>query len=211
MQPPQNLAEVSLGDAPSGPAKEDKRDRAVTLYLKFSVTIEDLFLFTDDWTHHSILRTEVVMKPTGKGEIDAYPTNWWWKKDTLWAEATVLLYNFDVNGSDLKKEHLDFLNDQVVFFLDDGPDARVKLVGTASLSGESGHNEELSANRAKAVMSLRHHKRHCCHEISAQRADRIDKSCPRNHDNSTAAFAKSRLSIIGWKPYQICSSFSYIV
>jgi OmpA family len=93
------------------------------------------------------------MKPTGKGEIDAYPTNWRWEKDTLWAEATVLLYNFDVDGSDLKKEHLDFLHDQVVFFLDDGPDARVKLVGTASLSGESGHNDELSANRAKAVVN----------------------------------------------------------
>ena len=42
---------IALGDAPSGPSKEDKRDRAVTLYLKFSVTIEDLYLFTDDWTH----------------------------------------------------------------------------------------------------------------------------------------------------------------
>src|SRR6516225_4800130 len=68
----------------------------------------------------SILSTEVAMKPTGKGEIDAYPTNWRWEKDTLWAEATVLLYNFDVDGSDLKKEHLDFLHDQVLFFLDDG-------------------------------------------------------------------------------------------
>jgi hypothetical protein len=91
------------------------------------------------------------MKPTGKGEIDAYPTTWRWENDTLWAEATLLLYNFDVDSSDLKKEHLDFLNDQVIFFLDDDPDARVKLVGTASLSGESGHNEELSAKRAKAV------------------------------------------------------------
>jgi OmpA family len=92
------------------------------------------------------------MKPTGKGEIDAYPTNWRWEKDTLWAEATLLLYNFDVDGSDLKKEHTDFLRDQVVFFLEDGPDASVRVVGQASLTGESGHNEALSANRAKAVM-----------------------------------------------------------
>ena len=46
----------------------------------------------------------------------------------------------------LKKEHVDFLHDQVIFFLDDGPDARVGVVGQASLTGESGHNEELSAN-----------------------------------------------------------------
>jgi hypothetical protein len=93
------------------------------------------------------------MTRTGKGEIDAYPTNWRWEKDTLWAEATVLLYNFDVDGSDLKKEHLDFLHDQVLFFLDDGPDARVGVVGQASLTGESGHNDELSTKRAKAVMN----------------------------------------------------------
>ena len=72
------------------------------------------------------------MTRTGKGEIDAYPTNWRWEKDTLWAEATVLLYNFDVDGSDLKNEHLDFLHDQVLFFLDDGPAARVGVVGQAS-------------------------------------------------------------------------------
>ncbi len=93
------------------------------------------------------------MTRTGKGEIDAYPTNWRWEKDTLWAEATVLLYNFDVDGSDLKKEHLDFLHDQVLFFLDDGPDARVGVVGQASLTGESGHNDELSTKRAKGVMN----------------------------------------------------------
>jgi hypothetical protein len=93
------------------------------------------------------------MKRTVKGEIDAYPTTYRWEEDTLWAEASVLLYNFDVDGSDLKKEHLDFLNDQVVFFLDDGEDARVLIAGSASLSGESGHNDQLSAARAKAVMS----------------------------------------------------------
>lgn len=93
------------------------------------------------------------MKLTGKGEVDAYPTNWRWEKDTLWAEATVLLYNFDVDVSDLKQAHLDFLNEQVVFFLDDGEEARVKIVGTASLSGESGHNDVLSERRAKAVMN----------------------------------------------------------
>ena len=93
------------------------------------------------------------MTRTGKGEIDAYPTNWRWEKDTLWAEATVLLYNFDVDGTDLKKEHLDFLHEQVLFFLDDGPDAGVRVAGQASLTGESGHNEELSMKRAKAVMN----------------------------------------------------------
>ncbi len=44
-------------------------------------------------------------------------------------------------------------HDQVLFFLDDGPDARVGVVGQASLTGESGHNDELSTKRAKAVMN----------------------------------------------------------
>jgi outer membrane protein OmpA-like peptidoglycan-associated protein len=90
---------------------------------------------------------------TGKGEIDAFPTTYRWEGDTLWAEAWVLLYNFDVDVSDLKQEHLDFLNDQVVFFLDDGQDARVLIAGSASLSGESGHNDQLSAAQANAVMN----------------------------------------------------------
>jgi hypothetical protein len=44
---------IALGNAPSGPSREDKRDRAVTLNLKFPITIEDLYLYTDDWTHRS--------------------------------------------------------------------------------------------------------------------------------------------------------------
>jgi hypothetical protein len=98
---------------------------------------------------HSMLPTEVAMKP---GEVDAYPTTWRWEKDTLRAEATLLFYNFDVDSSALKKEHLDFLHDQVISDLRDNPDARIAVVGSASLSGESGHNEVLSENRAKAVM-----------------------------------------------------------
>jgi len=51
----------------------------------------------------------------------------------------VLFYNFDVDGSDLKKEHLGFVHDLVLFFLDDGPDARVPVVGQASLTGLEHH------------------------------------------------------------------------
>jgi len=78
--------------------------------------------------------------PTGVGE-----------GDTQWAEATLLLYNFDVDGSELKPEHVDFLHEQVIPDLRDNPGARVAVVGTASLSGESGHNEVLSVSRANAV------------------------------------------------------------
>lgn len=92
------------------------------------------------------------MKPTGPGKIDALLTNWRWEGDTQWAEPTLRLYNFDVDSSELKQEHLDFLNKQVVPDLSDNPGARVAVVGTASLSGESGHNEVLSEKRAKAVM-----------------------------------------------------------
>ena len=47
------------------------------------------------------------MKRTGPGKVFAFPTNWRWDGDILWADATVLLYNFDVDGSDLKEQHKD--------------------------------------------------------------------------------------------------------
>jgi hypothetical protein len=93
------------------------------------------------------------MSSAGPGKIAARLTNWRWEGDTLSAEPTLLLYNFDVDGPNLKKEHVDFLNDQVVPDLGRNPGARVALFGIASLSGESGHNQVLSENRAKAVMN----------------------------------------------------------
>jgi OmpA family len=92
------------------------------------------------------------MKTAGLGSIDAFLTNWRWEGETQWADSTVLLYNFDIDESELKPKHLDFLHDQVIPDLRDNPGARVAVVGTASMSGESGHNEVLSENRAKAVM-----------------------------------------------------------
>jgi hypothetical protein len=91
------------------------------------------------------------MKPTGPGKIEALPTNWHWEDNTQFAEPTLRLYNFDVDSSELKQAHMEFLNKQVVFFLDDNPGARVTVVGSASLTGESDHNVMLSEKRAKAV------------------------------------------------------------
>jgi OmpA family protein len=92
------------------------------------------------------------MKTAGLGSIGALLTNWRWEGETQWADSTVLLYNFDIDESELKPKHLDFLHDQVIPDLRDNPGARVAVVGTASMSGEGGHNEVLSENRAKAVM-----------------------------------------------------------
>ena len=76
------------------------------------------------------------MKRTGPGKIFAFPTNWRCDGDVLWADATVLLYNFDVDGSDLKEQHKDFLNKQLVLDFALNTEARITMVGQASLSGE---------------------------------------------------------------------------
>jgi hypothetical protein len=91
------------------------------------------------------------MKRTGPGKIFAFPTNWRWDGDILWADADVLLYNFDVDGSELKEQHKDFLHKQLVLDFAINTEARVTMVGQASLSGESNHNEVLSESRAKSV------------------------------------------------------------
>jgi OmpA family len=91
------------------------------------------------------------MRRTGRGKIFAFPTNWRWDGNVLFADADVLLYNFDVDGSDLKEQHKDFLYKQLVVHFGINTEARVTIVGQASLSGESNHNDVLSENRAKGV------------------------------------------------------------
>jgi hypothetical protein len=91
------------------------------------------------------------MKRTGPGKIFAFPTNWRWDGDILWADATVLLHNFDVDVSDLKEQHKDFLNKQLILDFALNTEARITMVGQASLSGESNHNQVLSESRAKGV------------------------------------------------------------
>ena len=54
------------------------------------------------------------MKRTGPAKIRAR-SNWRWDGDTLWAEPSLLLENFDIDGFELKKEHADFLDKQAVF------------------------------------------------------------------------------------------------
>jgi hypothetical protein len=90
------------------------------------------------------------MKRTGPGKIRAR-SSWRWDGDTLWAEPSLLLENFDIDGFELKKEHADFLDKQAVFELGANSGASVTVVGTASLSGESNHNDVLSDKRAKMV------------------------------------------------------------
>jgi hypothetical protein len=91
------------------------------------------------------------MKRTGPGKIFAFPTNWRWEGDILWADATVLLYNFDVDVSDLKEQHKVFLNKQLALDFVLNTEAWITIIGEASLSGESNHNQVLSESRAKGV------------------------------------------------------------
>jgi hypothetical protein len=62
------------------------------------------------------------------------------------------LYNFDIDVPALKSEHKTFLNQTVIPMLKTNPDMRLALTGSASRSGERVHNNELSGNRAKALL-----------------------------------------------------------
>jgi hypothetical protein len=79
----------------------------------------------------------------GKGAIVKSPN----------AIATVLVvYNFDIDSSDLKAEHKQWLDKEVIPLLKANPKTTVSLRGTASKSGDAAYNREpLSKARAEAV------------------------------------------------------------
>jgi hypothetical protein len=62
----------------------------------------------------------------------------------------ILLFNFDVDGAQLKPEHEKVLRTEVAPTLRSG--GSLSVVGLASRSGKAGHNEALSLRRARAVL-----------------------------------------------------------
>lgn len=66
--------------------------------------------------------------------------------------SKVLLYNFRVDGFDLKPQHKDFLRDVVVPKLQTG--GNISIVGLASRTGSIGHNDRLSEARANSVLDF---------------------------------------------------------
>jgi outer membrane protein OmpA-like peptidoglycan-associated protein len=66
--------------------------------------------------------------------------------------TTLRLYNFDIDGSDLKAVHKQLLEKEVIPLLKGNPKTTVSLRGMASTSGDAAHNREpLSKARAEAV------------------------------------------------------------
>ena len=61
----------------------------------------------------------------------------------------ILLYNFDIDGHDIKREHREFLDKHVVPMMD--RDGTVAISGRASRTGSDQHNGTLSEKRAKEV------------------------------------------------------------
>jgi hypothetical protein len=64
-----------------------------------------------------------------------------------------VLYNFDIDGDVLKREHKEWLKEHVVPQLGD-PQVKIELRGEASRSGSDAHNLDLSKRRVAQVMSF---------------------------------------------------------
>jgi hypothetical protein len=76
------------------------------------------------------------------------------KKEKL-PDGSTLLFNFDIDSSDLKKEHRDFLENTIVKAANNSPNGlRVVVGGSADRLGDAGHNVALSNRRIDAVIAF---------------------------------------------------------
>lgn len=82
-----------------------------------------------------------MSKPTGPGRTEHRTS-----------PKSLLLYNFDIDGDQLKAEHEAFLRREVVPILQRG--GSVSLVGLASRSGSESHNLSLSERRAHNTLAF---------------------------------------------------------
>jgi hypothetical protein len=82
-----------------------------------------------------------MSKYTGPGQLD-----------NIGGPRKLLLYNFDVDGDNLKPEHQAALRQMVVPRLSTG--GSVAIIGLASRTGSYGHNQRLSERRARNVFSF---------------------------------------------------------
>lgn len=84
-----------------------------------------------------------MLKRTGPG-----------KTEVRTAPPSLMLYNFDTDGKDLKLEHTDFLKDKAVPVLRNG--GSVTLIGLTDRAGSREHNQKLSEARvAETIKFLR--------------------------------------------------------
>lgn len=81
---------------------------------------------------------------TGPGRVLTFGQN----AEGLWGR----LYNFDIDGHELKQAHREFLTTRIIPMLRAG--GSIRLIALASRSGNSGHNAHLSSRRLAAVVAF---------------------------------------------------------
>src|SRR6185312_16651124 len=85
-----------------------------------------------------------MFKPTGKGR-------YFIKIDPLTKVVRLWLYNYDIEGAHLKKDHVDVIDASVTPLLRDG--GNIKLLGLASTTGNASFDATLSQHRMDGVVS----------------------------------------------------------
>ncbi len=85
-------------------------------------------------------------RPTGPGRSERLPGP---------PRPGLLIYNFDIDGDQLKPEHQEFLRQEVVPVLRRG--GSVSIAGLASRSGTVSHNQALSRRRAENTLVFLEH------------------------------------------------------
>jgi hypothetical protein len=89
-------------------------------------------------------------KYTGPGEISVHYADSY----APWSNSFdhVILYNFNFDGDELKPEHVEFLNRELIPFLK-ASGRKAHLEGYASQKGDAAYNQKLSERRVMAVLN----------------------------------------------------------
>lgn len=85
-----------------------------------------------------------MFKPTGDGKAAI-------QIDKVTGVIRVWLFNFDVDGDRVKREHTKVLIESIAPAIRDG--GAIKFMGLASTTGSDGHNINLAERRLKAVIA----------------------------------------------------------
>src|SRR5215813_13573192 len=102
-----------------------------------------------------------MLRPTGPGKIRvlkirdgaAPPVPTTFNNVASATSIQAVLYNFDIDGDTLKREHREWLKEHVVPQLGN-PQVTIKLTGEASRTGSDDHNFDLSRRRVAQAVSF---------------------------------------------------------
>jgi outer membrane protein OmpA-like peptidoglycan-associated protein len=101
-----------------------------------------------------------------------------------------VLYNFDIDGDVLKREHKEWLKEHVVPQLGD-PQVKIELRGEASRSGSDAHNLDLSKRRVAQVMSFFRANGPVLANIADTAAGEADAAGRGENDNTEDALVRA--------------------